>query len=254
VILAASWALAAGAEGDIPLRNASPAAEAATTYDVRVAGAAAGTRTVTVRWTPREGGGERRIVEVRTEVELPTGAWLVRSTGSVHGRTASFTTVGAAGPDRWEVQARRARGGPWDLRVTAASGATSRTDPAALSTLDLFDPARNVEFCEPGPLRVLVAETGDGWDGEALPSEPVDVRVGGVVVPGTRCTVRGSDGALTVERDGAGGVLRAVVRLRGVDVGFLARRPPPPRTWEVAAPVPGFGDDGGALREETLRP
>ena len=254
MILVASLALASGAEGDIPLRNASPAAESTTTYDVRVAGADAGTRTVTVRWNPREGGGERRIVEMRTEVTLPSGVWVVRSTGSAHGRTASFTTVGAAGTERWEVQARRARGGAWDVRVADAGGAGTRADTAALSTLDLFDPARNADFCAPGPLRVLVAETGEGWDGEAQAPEPVDVQVGGVVVPGTRCAVRAPGGIVTVERDGAGGVLRAVVRLRGVDLGFLARRAPPPRTWELAAPVPGFGDDDTALREEALRP
>jgi hypothetical protein len=251
VILLASLALASGAEGD---SEAPRAAESATTYDVRVAGADAGTRTVTVRWAARAGGGERRIVEVRTEVTLPGEAWLVRSTGSVHGRTASFTTVGAAGPARWEVQAHRARVGAWDVHVADPAGARSRTDPATLSTLDLFDPARNAAFCEAGPLRILVAETGEGWDGDAAPSVPVDVRVGGALVPGTRCAVRGPDGVVTVERDGGGGVLRAVVRIRGVDVAFLARRAPPPRTWSIAEPLPGMGNGAVPLREETLAP
>ncbi len=249
------------ARAEAPAPVGTPDASAHRVYDLLLAGKPVGTRDVTVRWRSRGQGGERVVVEAVTGGTLAGVPVASRATGVSSRAGTSFTAVAEQGTSRWEVQAREASDrASWRqvLREALPAGAraasTGRREetvqgPTVVTTLDLHDEVRGRTLCRPGPVTLLVAETGEHASGVALEPVAVDLDVAGVSVPATRCEVRMDAGNATFAFDGGGTLLRADLRLFGVPLVVAAREAPEQRSWGTLDL-----DLGGGSSETSLAP
>ena len=221
----------------------TPDASVHRVYDLVLAGKPVGTRDVTVRWRTRGEGGTRTVVEVLTQGTFAGTSVTARATGVSSRAGTSFTAAAEQGTSRWEVQAREAAdGASWRQVVREAlppgarGASTARRDesvpgPTVVTTLDLHDEVRGRALCRPGPVILLVAETGERRTGVAVDPVAVDLDVAGVAVPATRCEVRMDVGTASFAFDGGGTLLRADLLLFGVPLVIAAREAPEQRSW-----------------------
>ena len=257
-LLALSFGVSAGARAESP---APPDTSAHRVYDLVLAGKPVGTRDVTVRWRARAEGGTRTVVEVLTRGTFAGTPVSARATGVSSRAGTSFTAATEQGASLWEVQAREtADGASWRrvvreaLPAGARGASTGRREdtvpgPTVVTTLDLHDEVRGRALCRPGPVTLLVAETGEHMTGVAAEPVSVDVDVAGGSVPATRCEVRMDAGAASFAFDGGGTLLRADLRLFGVPLVIATREAPEQRSWGAID-----ADLGSGSAETSLAP
>ena len=220
-------------------------------YDVFVGGKDVGDRTVVVRYLPRE-GGERRILSVVTQAELPVGAVRARASGQSSGRGASFTTSIEVAGAVSEVQGIEAPAGAWQVVVADSAGVHESAYTAAdvhFTTLDLYDPARTRLLTDTGQVGVLVAETGGVLEGQLAPGVPANVKVGGKSLAGTRYVLSGAAGEASFVVDSNGFLLSSELSLFGTTFRTVVTRAPEPRSYGTIDVVEG---PGGGTKEAEL--
>ena len=221
-------------------------------YDLSFDGQKVGTRELTVRYLPRP-DGERRVLTVTTVLRGGPKPLEARSSGSSSPRGANFTTSVESGGAVSQVQAIELPGGGFRVTRADRSGvyeSTLKAYEARLSTLDLLDPGRTGLLANPGPVGILVAETGDILSGTlGEPSAAVD-RIAGRDVPVTRYTLS-SDGVVArFDVDAEGLLMRSEMRWLGATLVAQAHGVPAPRDW-----VGMEGEDnstGPAVTEDAL--
>ncbi len=209
-------------------------------YEVSLGGARVGAREVTVRER-----GPRRFVESLTKVSAPAGVWGQRATAVCGGlgSLSSFTEMGDAAV---RLQAREERGGRWKILV---EGGSERGVDAYTSTLALHDPTTARVLATPGPLALVVVETGDVLSGTVEAGVDAVISVGPEKVRVTRYVVRGAAGAATFDLDAESVLLRAEVPTPLGALVLTARAAPPPRSYGETPTIEAIG---GGLREESL--
>jgi hypothetical protein len=212
-------------------------------YDVQIAGAAAGTRTVAWTWMPV---AERRVITQHTRATLLGKPLETRCTASISRRGSNVTCASAHGDDAWEVQAQGSEGRAWSVRVRDRGGDAPSAPVVTLTTVELFDAARVSAVlgrAEPGQaVSVLVAETGEVVTGTLAVPTAVEVRVGGQPRAATRHELRASAGGLVVDVDADGALLRAELRTALGAMTLTAQAAPPAREWGA---LEGLELDGG---------
>lgn len=225
------------------------AAEQHLVYDLSVNGAPVGTREVTVRYLPRE-GGERRVIEAYTTLTVGETALVCRTSGSSGPRGATFTSAVDANGNLSEVQGVSLPGGGWRLTVTDAKGTreTKLTrDDAQLSSLDLLDPTRNRVLQVPGNVGIVLVETGDVVRGAVAEGAEGQAKIAGTKVPVTRYAVDGLGGRATFDLDGDGLLLRSELAWIGSVVVATVHAIPEARSWGTIEAVEEAGVEAEAL-------
>lgn len=139
--------------------------------------------------------------------------------------------------------------------MTDAAGPAERkacVGQRCVSTLDLFDPGRNRVLAEPGPIGVVVAETGEVLSGAVGPGMPVRMKVAGKETAATRYTLEFPSAAGTrgrVDLDASGLLLRAELAWLGTSVTSTVTQLPPVRTFGEVPVIHALGEPVG---EESL--
>lgn len=209
------------------------AAEQRIVYDLVANGEKVGTRDVTVRYLSRD-DGERRVIESWTELAMAGTALKCRTSGSASPKGAQFSSAVEQDGVRTQIQGTELPGGGWRLVVEDAAGVKERTlarEEARISSLDLWDPSRNRVLTAPGPVAIVMVETGDVLAGTVDEGQPGQIKVGAQKVPVTRYTVNGGVGKAKFDLDESGLLLRSEVQWLGGTVIATARDAPPPRTF-----------------------
>lgn len=229
----------------------SLAADQTLVYDVTVNGQAAGTRTLTLQYFPRP-DGERRVVQLVSELKVGADSWKIRATGSSGPRGATFTSSMDHSGSLSQVQGVELPTGGWNVS-TAGGGATRtfsyRREDARLSTLDLYDPGRTWRLGAAGPFGLLLSESGDAVGGQL--SEPTDLSltVGGVPVPVRHYTISGPGGNASFDLDVNGYMIRSELAWMGMQVVSTVRQAPTPRSVEQ---IQTIDDMSGGVQEQSL--
>ncbi len=209
-------------------RSAAPAGDEPLVYDLAVGGARVGTRTVSVRYA-----GERRIVEVLTDVEIAGMRSRSRSTGVFGPRSNGFTTVVEDSAGRMTVQGAQIAPGRWRLVTTDAAGARERVVDALLTSLHLHDPDASRFLTAGGTVAMLIVETGEVVRGAA--SAPVEgsVTIGDAPVRVSEVRLQADAGLVSgrFALDGEGNVLRSELGAAGAVLVATARAAPSPRSF-----------------------
>ncbi|MSQ01613.1 MAG: hypothetical protein EXR71_06940 [Myxococcales bacterium] len=214
-------------------------------YDLFLGGKDVGDRSVTVRYLPRD-DGERRVLSVFTTVVTPLGAVACRQSGQSSPRGANFTTSLRVGDDVSEVQGIEMPSGGWQLVRADAVGVHEATIPPAkvkLTTMDLFDPGRTRRLIDAGHVGLLLAETGALVEGELATGEVVSVKIGKVMLSGTRYTLQSAEGRAEFVVDAEGVLLSSELTFLGGSFRTVARTVPVPRSYGTVDVVdsPGAG-------------
>ncbi len=220
-------------------------------YDLSLNGQKVGVRTVTVRYLPRE-DGERRVIDVYSELTVAGQVVKARSSGTSSGRGASFTsTVDQAG-QLSQIQGIALPTGGWRVTYADPKGVrdfTVSASEARLSSIDLVDPGRSGMLATAGSTGVLLAETGTTVAGTIEAGVPVTITVGNQDLSATRYLLRGASGTARIEVDSNGVLLHSELSwLGGVVVAHL-REPPGARNYGSVEPIPVLS---GGVREEPL--
>ena len=208
-------------------RAEPPASHAASSYEVRVGDAATGKRDLAWSWLPR---GDRRVIGSHLRATALGKPLEVRCTTSLSPRGTTSTCVGAFGADAWETSARRLPAG-WEVRQTDGGGTVTRQVVAAASTLELYDAAIAGNLLAPGPMTLLVAETGETLEGVVAPAQDVRVRVQGREVAAQRYVLSAARGRATVDLDQDGALLGMALQTPLLSLSMTATTQPPARSW-----------------------
>lgn len=220
-------------------------------YDLSLNGQKVGLRTVTVRYVPRE-DGERRVIEVYSELTVAGRVIKARSAATSSARSASFTTTVDDGGAASQVQGTALPTGGWRVTYADDKGVRDYTlsaSEARLSSLDLLDPGRVAVLATPGAAGLLLAETGTTVAGTVEAGLPVTVRVGTQELAATRYLLRTSAGVARVELDPSGVLLHSEIAWLGGMVVAHLREPPAARDYGTIEAIP-IGT--GGVREEPL--
>ncbi len=220
-------------------------------YDLSIDGQKAGTRTVDIRFLPRE-DGERRVLNVYTELLVAGVSVRCRESASSSPRGANFSASTEIAGVVSQIQGIEVPGGGW--RLTRAQGdgvheSNLTAGQARLTTLDLLDPGRTSLLQVPGVAGIIVAETGDVLTGTVAEGVPVAVRIGNQNVPATRFSVSSPDGLARFDIDGNGVLLRSEVRTFGATIVATVHAVPPPRSYGAVETIDAMG---AGVREEGL--
>lgn len=220
----------------------SLAADPALVYDLTVNGQPAGSRTVDVQYLVRP-DGERRILQVVTDLKLGSEAWKMRATSTSSPRGAAFTASVDRGGRLTQVQGVEQLEGGWRMTFADGKGVKeyvySKTD-ARLSSLDLYDPGRNWRLDSGGSFGIVLAETGDAVVGTlAAPTDAV-VLVDGVNIPVRRFSLSGAGGMATFDLDAHGHLIRSEMGILGTTVVSTLRRVPELRQVDEVQTIEGL--------------
>lgn len=219
------------------------------TYELALDGQPIGTRTLTIRYLPRE-DGERRVLEAYTEVTVAGQKLVCRSSGQSSPRGATFTSSIDQSGSISQVQGIELPGGGW--RVIVADGAGVRESAltasgARLTSLDLLDPGRTPLLGGGGDLALLLVETGEVLTGTLDEGATGTTKVAGQKVPVTRYTAQGAGGTAKFDVDQNGILVKSEIRWLGGTVSAVAREVPPPRSYGTVetfeALSPGVTED-----------
>lgn len=157
-------------------------------WTLSIGDTAVGERTLSVRYTPTE-GGYRRVLEAKTEIDASAAGipftYRQRITAHAHDRPASFHSVVEDNGEPREIQGRLVSGG-WMVTVVDQGRSRSWDLPSSklqASTADLFDPMTNVPLTGFSELDMLSAETGEVWHLSVERLGPDTVEIAGVEVP-----------------------------------------------------------------------
>jgi hypothetical protein len=214
-------------------------------YDLFLDKADVGDRELTIRYLSRE-DGERRVLSVVTKAETPLGSVSCRQSAQSSPRGANFTTSMQLGAEVSQVQGIQLPTGGWQLVVADAAGvaeSTLRAGQARITTLDLYDPGRTVLLTQPGPVGILIAETGRILDGELKAGEPVSIKIGGKATAVTKYVLEGAGGKGQFYVDDNGVLLRSDLDFFGGTMSTVARAVPEARNFGTIDVVdsPGAG-------------
>lgn len=212
-------------------------------YDLTIDGQKAGTRTVDIRFLPRE-DGERRVLNVYTELSVAGVAVRCRESASSSPRGANFSASTEIAGVISQVQGIEVPGGGW--RLTRAEGdgvheSNLTSLQARLTTLDLLDPGRTALLQTPGAMGIIVAETGDLLAGTVADGAPVAVKIANQNVPATRFSVQGADGLARFDIDGNGVLLRSEIRTFGATIVATVHSVPPVRSYGTIQTIEAMG-------------
>ena len=201
-------------------------------WDLAVQGRPVGTRTVTVKALPGDGG--RRVLESYTEVAGAVGPvkldFRQRFTAHLVGADpASFHSVVDQGGQASEIQGRFSAMG-WTVttniggRVRTSDYSPGRID---LSTADLFDPQSQLGLKRASTVRILSAETGEVMQGSVVAKGATTVEVAGESVPVEHYQVVGADGSSSFWFSPEGYLVRYELRSMGAKLTGTLTSPPP---------------------------
>ena len=227
------------------------AADPTLLYDVTVNGQAAGTRTLSVQYFPRP-DGERRVVQLVSELKVGADVWHIRSTSTSGPRGATFTSSMDHSGAISQVQAVEIPNGGWNVSTTDRSGSHTFSytrDDARLSTMDLYDPGRTWRLGAAGPFGLLLSESGDAVKGQL--SEPTDLTlsIGGESVPVRHYVLSGPGGNASFDMDVNGFMVRSELIWMGMQVVSVAHQVPAPRTFEQ---IQTIDEMSGGVQEQPL--
>ncbi len=221
------------------LARAEPSAShAAASYEVRVGDAVAGKSDLAWSWLPR---GDRRVIGSHLRATALGKPLELRCTTSLSPRGTTSACAGAFGTDAWETNARRVPAG-WDVRQTDRGGTVTREVVASASTVELYDAAIAAKLLAPGPMTLLVAETGELLEGSVAPAQDVRLRVQGKDVPAQRYVLAAAQGRATVDLDMEGALLGMALQTPLLSLSMTATTQPPARSWGA---VEGLDLDDG---------
>ena len=220
-------------------------------YDLALDGKPIGTRTLTVRYLPRE-DGERRVLEVYTDATVIGQKLVVRASGQSGPRGANFTSSVDQAGALSQVQGIELPTGGW--RVTVADGAgvresTYTKDEVRLTSLDLLDPGRTALLTGGGDLELLLVETGEVLVGALDAGQVGTTKVANQKIPVTRYTATGALGNAKFDIDANGLLLKSELRWLGGTVSAVARDVPPPRIYGT---IEGFEPLNSGITEDRL--
>ncbi len=221
------------------------------TYDLAINGQPIGTRTVTIRYLPRE-DGERRVVEAYTDVTVAGQHLVCRSSGQSSARGANFTSSVSQNGAISEVQGIALPTGGWRVTVADSSGVRESTlsaTEARLSSLDLLDPGRTALLAGGGDLALVLVETGEVLRGTLGAGQAGTTKIGGQKANVTRYTVVGAPGTARFDIDENGLLLNSELLWLGGTVSAVVRSLPPPRSYGT---IEAFGAPSTGVIEDSL--
>lgn len=212
-------------------------------YDLVVNGQVVGTREVDIRYYPRP-GGERRVIDARTRVQLVNRTVDARSNGQSNPRGATFSTSATVDGKGLQVQGVQLPEGDWRLLLSdgrTVNEQSVRSSATILTTLDLLDPGRTALLATPGAVTLVFVETGDQLVGTLGAGVGATSTVGGKKLPVTRYTLTGSVGSARFDVDPNGIVVASEVSWLGVPMSATLREPPPERDFGGVDTIEGMG-------------
>lgn len=220
-------------------------------YDLALDGAPIGTRTLTVRYLPRD-DGERRVLEAYTDATVLGQKLLVRASGQSGPRGANFTASVDQSGAISQVQGIELPAGGW--RVTVADGggvreSTYAKDDIRLTSLDILDPGRTSLLTGGGQLELLLVETGEVLVGTLDAGQVGTTKVANQKVAVTRYTATGALGSARFDIDENGLLLKSELRWLGGTVSAVVREVPPPRSYGT---IEGFEPLTPGITEDRL--
>ena len=220
-------------------------------YDVTVNGQAAGTRTLSLQYFPRP-DGERRVVQLVSELKVGADVWHIRATSTSGPRGATFTSSLDHSGALSQVQGIEVPGGGWNVTTTdkgAVHTFSYTRDDARLSTLDLYDPGRTWRLGAAGPFGLLLSESGDAVGGQMADPSDRTLSIGGVPVPVRHYSITGPGGNTAFDLDVNGLMVRCELTWLGMQVVSTVRQVPSPRTFEQ---IQTIDEMSGGVQEQEL--
>jgi hypothetical protein len=225
------------------LLPAAWSADQTLSYDVLLNGQPAGTRELTIQYFERP-DGERRVVQLVSNLKLGSDAWHIRATGSSGPHGAAFTSSMDHNGDLSQDQGIQLPGGGWKVTVTDHSGnrasVFSATD-ARISSIDLFDPGRTWLLGTPGPYGILLAESGDAVGGQMADPQDLTVPIAGSPCSARHYALSGPGGNATFDVDQNGLLLRSEVMWLGMRVVSILHQAPDARTVDQVQTIDQMG-------------
>ena len=220
-------------------------------YDVTVNGQVAGTRTLNIQYFPRP-DGERRVVQLVSELKLGADSWHIRATSTSGPNGAAFTASIDHSGALSQVQGVEQPEGGWHVTTSDRGGTRTFTYPrtdARLSSLDLYDPGRTWRLGAAGPFGLLISESGDAVIGQL--SEPSDqtLTIAGVSVPVRHYALSAQGGNGSIDLDVNGLMIRSELAWLGMQVVSTVHTAPAPRAVEQ---IQTIDDMGGGVQEQPL--
>ncbi len=197
-------------------------------YDLSVAGKTVGWREVDLRFLPHP-AGERRIIQIYTELSVGPDAWKIRASGVSTPSSASFTCTVDHNGDLEQIQGVLQPGGAWQVSRTDGRDLEQKTIPRAdarLSSLDLHDPGRSWRLDGAGPVGLLLVETGQILSGTL--SEPSDatITLGDVLIPTRHYTASDATGTASFDLDVNNILVRSEISWIGIKLVSTLQDPP----------------------------
>jgi len=212
-------------------------------YDLVVSGQVVGTREVDIRYYARP-GGERRVIDTHTTVQLANRTLEARSNGQSNPRGATFSTAATVDGKGLQVQGVQLPEGDWRLLLSdgrTVNEQSVRSSATILTTLDLLDPGRTALLANPGATTLVFAETGDQLVGTLAAGTSATATVGGTRIPVTRYTLSSTTGTARFDVDSNGILVASELAWLGVPMSASLREAPPARAFGTVETIEGMG-------------
>lgn len=216
-------------------------------YDLTVNGERVGTREVTVRYYDRA-GGERRVVESVTHVQLLNKTLDARTVGQSNPRGATFSTAASINGVTLHVQGVQLPEGDWRLELSDGKTINEQIVRGAtvFTTVDLLDPGRTRLLGAGGTGSLVFAETGDVFPGTLGPPLAATVKVGNQRLSATRTSFTTSSGTQArFDVDAEGVLLGSEVSWLGVPMTATLVALPEARDFGTVDTVQTLGTSVG---------
>ena len=220
-------------------------------YDLSVNGEVVGTRDVTIRYYARA-GGERRVVEAVTQVQLLNNRLDARTVGQSNPRGASFSTAAEINGDLLHIQGVQLPEGDWRLELADGKTVNEQTvrGTTVFTSMDLVDPGRTSLLAGTGSGALVFTETGDVYTGSLGAGVAATVTIGTRRVPVTRYGFTTSTGTQArFDVDGEGLLLVSEMSWFGVPITATLRTLPEARDFGTVDTLEMLGTPVG---EEAL--
>ena len=208
-------------------------------YDLSVAGKTVGWREVDLRFLPHP-DGERRIIQIYTELSIGPDAWKIRASGVSTPNSTSFTCTVDHNGDLEQIQGILQPGGAWQVSRTDGRNLEQKTWPRAdtrLSSLDLHDPGRNWRLDGSGSVGLLLVETGQILSGTLAESTEATITLDDVSIPTRHYVAVDTVGTATFDLDVNNILVRSEISWIGIRLVSTLQDPPQLRVIQEMGPV-----------------